>query len=146
MGPPEAPSPGVQGSREFALFDVCARQLGVSTDQVVQAVAYPQAVTRLPRLGGNALEGVFMHRGQLVPLVDLRRWMGADDVLHDGDQRRGAERQVLILQGGGRVIAVLIDSLGGLLRVRSEDVRRCTTMPTRSSCSTRWRWPRTAAR
>ena len=62
------------GSLEFALFEVGSQRIGVPSANVVQAIAYPAALTHLPR-AGQTLAGVFTHRGQVVPLLDLQRWM-----------------------------------------------------------------------
>ncbi len=66
----------VPDSLEFALFEVGSQRMGVPSANVVQAIAYPVALTHLPR-AGQALAGVFTHRGQVVPLLDLQRWMQA---------------------------------------------------------------------
>jgi chemotaxis signal transduction protein len=106
-----------EAGTEFALFDVGPQRVGVPSQNVVQAIACPP-LTRLPR-GKHALEGVFVHRGQVVPLVDLGRWMepGAGDPAESG-------KQVLILRAGDKVIAVRVHAVRGLLRVAASAVRR----------------------
>lgn len=94
---------------EFALFDLGQNRIGIATQHVVQAVAYPQNITQLPR-ARNALEGVFMHRGQMVPLVDLLRWIDPQS------QHRCQSQQVLVLRADDKVIAILVDAIKGLLR------------------------------
>lgn len=104
---------------EFALFDVGAQRIGVPSHNVVQAIAYPQQISRLPR-AKQALVGVFVHRAQVLPLLDLRHWMEAAEPQGHGT----AEQQVLVLKADGHMFAVVIDALRGLLRVGASDVQK----------------------
>ena len=119
-----APNGEAPDSTEFALFDLGAQRIGVPSQYVVQAIAYPQQLVRLPR-GRNALEGVFTHRGMVVPLLNVRHWMeqSAQAPIQSGPAQTGP-RQVLILQAGDKVLAILIDALKGLLRVPAADQKR----------------------
>ncbi len=109
---------------EFALFDVGSQRLGVPSHYVVQAIASPTQLTQVPR-ARHALAGVFVHRGQVVPLLDLGRWMAQQAGAQAAAQARAdGPRQVLILQADEKVFAVLIDALHGLLRVAAGDARR----------------------
>jgi chemotaxis signal transduction protein len=123
------------GSLEFALFEVGSQRIGVPSANVVQAIAYPAALTHLPR-AGRALAGVFTHRGQVVPLLDLQRWMlpqavdageGAGvavDAATASAGGTGASQQVLILKAADKLMAVVVHSVKGLLRVPPGAVRR----------------------
>ena len=82
----------------YALFTLGAQSFCVADAHVVQAVPYPADITRIPRTTG-ALHGVFMHRGQLVPLVDLGHWMGQSEV---SGKPAG---EALVLKANGVVLA-----------------------------------------
>ena len=101
---------------DFALFDLGPRRIAVATQHVVQATPYPQNLTSRPR-ASHALEGVFMHRGQLVPLVNLLKWIDPQSPHNSSSQ------QVLVLQADGKVIGILVDAIKGLLRTPDENVR-----------------------
>lgn len=105
---------------EFALFDVGAQHIGVPSHNVVQAIAYPSQISCLPR-SKQALVGVFVHRAQVLPLLDLRHWMEAVDSTQG---LTTTDQQVLILKAEQQMFAVTIDALKGLLRVQPEDVQK----------------------
>ena len=100
----------------FALFQIGTQTFGVADAHVVQAVVYPADLTPMPRTTG-ALHGVFMHRGQLVPLVDLGQWMGQSMA------RGGTGGEVLILQSDGVFTAIRVDAVKGLRRAQAGAVR-----------------------
>jgi chemotaxis signal transduction protein len=113
---PDADPAGV--GLAFALFGLGTLQVAVPADNVVQAIALPAQLTRLPR-AGNALEGVFLHRGQVVPLLDLQHWLAPDTARPDA-----TGRQVLVLRAAEQWVAIRIDTLKGLLRLPVQAVRR----------------------
>ena len=97
----------------YAQFTLGAQSFCVADAHVVQAVPYPADITRIPRTTG-ALHGVFMHRGQLVPLVDLAHWMGQSEV---SGKPAG---EALVLKANGVVLAIQVDAVKGLLRARAD--------------------------
>ena len=115
---PETPDVvAAQPPLTFALLVLGELVFGVQTDHLVQAVMRPQAVTTLPRNQGPVV-GVFEHRGHLVPMVDLRLWLAP------GAPAGPPCPQVAILNAGGRVLGLAIDSVQGLLRVQGLDVHQ----------------------
>lgn len=84
--------------------------------EVVQAVA----VRPLPR-SGDIVEGIFNYRGQLVPLLDIRRRFAlAKSKLHPA-------QQFIIADANGRLIAIRVDGSDGLAEipeVQIEDARQ----------------------
>lgn len=101
----------------FALVAIGALECGVPAEQVLHALARPEALTPLPRTR-DALEGVFMHRGEAVPVVDLRRWMGAVDPVSP------PPGQLLVLRCGTRRVGLAVEAVRGLLRVPPGGVHR----------------------
>ena len=65
---------GAAESGTYARVEIGTLHLAVNTRHVVQAIPRPAQLTLLPR-GKGALAGVFSHRGQVVPLVSLDRWL-----------------------------------------------------------------------
>ena len=105
-----------EAAQAFALVAVGDLEIGVPSACVTQALPWPAELTRLPRLQG-ALEGVFVHRGQVVPLVNLRQWMALPP-------EPSAAQQVLILGVAGRVLGVAVDAVCGLVQVAGSSVHR----------------------
>lgn len=101
----------------FAQVELGGLRFGLATSHVVQALARPRSLTRLPRSHG-ALEGVFNNRGQVVPVVDLRKWMA------DAPATDGTPPHVMVLAAEGRVVGVAVDAIRSLLRVRASCIHR----------------------
>lgn len=102
---------------EFALFDIGMQRIGVPIRSVVQALPYPTQITRMPRLD-KTLEGVFVHRGQVVPLIHLSRWMDS------GEPEAAGARQVLVLRADDKLLGIVIDGVKGLMKVRDSDIQQ----------------------
>ena len=95
--------------------------IGIPADSVVQAIALPSTPAVLPRRHG-ALACVVDHEGQLVPVVDLARWV---DVGAAGDGAGlAATARVLILHAQGRTIGLKVDTVDGLAEVALDAVAR----------------------
>lgn len=93
----------------FAKARLDALHFAVPTESVVQALARPAQLTPLPRASAN-LDGVFLYRGRLVPVVNLAHWMSP------GTLASRPAAQVLVLQQGDRTIGVGVDAVQGLLK------------------------------
>jgi len=85
-----------------------AVHLGIPVEAVVQAIPLPPTPAILPRRQG-ALYGVVEHRGMLVPVVDLARWV---DV---GTGAATRDARILVLRDGGRIVGLRVDTVGGLV-------------------------------
>lgn len=90
--------------------------IGIDIAHVRQVIAWPQAISRLPRSHDEVL-GVFMHRQQVLPLVDLGHWLGEP-------VRRQPPEQALILSDQGRALALAIDALQDVQRIPRTCVER----------------------
>ena len=108
---------GAAESGTYAMIEVGTLRLAVNTRHVVQAIPRPAHLTLLPR-GKGALAGVFSHRGQVVPLVSLDRW------LHSADGADSDGAQVLILRDGDKVMGLAVDAVRGLVRLTPADIHR----------------------
>jgi chemotaxis signal transduction protein len=96
----------------LAVAAVGAVNLAVAVEAVMQAIPLKGALTPLPRRQG-ALCGVAEHSGQLVPVVDLARWVDVGAAQADGEP---AER-IMMLSDGRRTIGLKVDTIRGLTDV-----------------------------
>ncbi len=103
--------------RAFALVQTGERQIGIDADHVVQAIGWPAELTVVPRVSG-ALAGVFEHRGQVMPLVSMVRWLQpeAPALCRPGP--------VLVLRAGGKMMGLAVDAVMGLLHVEVSGLHR----------------------
>ena len=101
----------------FALVELGSLHIGVATEHVMQAIPWPDKLAALPR-GNKALLGVFSHSGQIVPLVQLQKWIDPAINIPPGTQ------EVLILRAEGKVLGLAVDSVRGLLHADPADVHQ----------------------
>lgn len=102
----------------YAMVRAAGITLAVSADEVGQALQLAGSAAHLPR-SERALLGVFEHRGQVVPIVDLACW---GSLQPPGDTP--APAQVLMLQKAGRVTGIAIERTVGIALVEPGAVQR----------------------
>lgn len=101
-----------ESSVRLAVAAVGGVNVAVAVEAVQQAIPAKGALTALPRRQG-ALCGVAEHSGQLVPVVDLARWV---DIGAPQDDIEVAER-IMMLSDGPRTIGLKVDTIRGLTDV-----------------------------
>lgn len=82
---------------------------------VVRQVLNPLALTTLPHTLASVL-GVANHRGELIPVVDVRRHFG---VTVDGTRKS----KWLIVQDNATSVAMIVDAVTGVFRAYRENIR-----------------------
>lgn len=100
--------------QEFFCFRVGDLRLAVPSDNVLEVVR-TGPLTPLPR-APSFLMGVAGHRGQVLPVVDLLRF------LSKGEARVGPRTRLFIGVSGTFVAAVVSDQTLGLRRFRVADI------------------------
>ncbi|TWG87506.1 purine-binding chemotaxis protein CheW [Luteimonas sp. J16] len=106
---------GLAGSGEFLTFVLGEEEYGVDILQVQEIRSY-DAVTRLPD-APDYIKGVINLRGVIVPVVDMRlkfRLARAD---------YNALTVMIVLNVGGRVVGMVVDSVSDVVRLAPEQVR-----------------------
>ena len=87
---------------------------GINVAKVREVIRYP-VVTDYPK-GGGDIVGVFKSRGQVVPLINLAKWLGMEG-------RAPSESQfVIVTDFNGVVNGFLIDKISRIHRVSWEDL------------------------
>lgn len=71
---------------------------------VVREVSYLTPITRLPNTP-HYVEGVIDLRGEVMPIIDLRKRLGLPDRASDADTR------IMVLSAGGLTAAVIVDGV-----------------------------------
>ncbi|MDJ0928887.1 MAG: chemotaxis protein CheW [Gammaproteobacteria bacterium] len=90
-------------------FRLGAEQFIVSRDEIREVLMVPSSVTRVP--GAQAwLRGLSNVRGHILPLVDLRAFLGA------GTGGAGRSSRVLVLNGADFPCGLLVDEVHGFRR------------------------------
>jgi purine-binding chemotaxis protein CheW len=117
----EAPHPtpvGEDGSARrhtYVLFGVAGTTYAVRSDQVLHIEMIDQ-VTPVPNAAA-AVEGVVFSRGQVVPVINLRRRFGFDRAPLD------IRTRLLVVQVGTRRVGLMADDAREFIAIADEDVR-----------------------
>ncbi|MDF1565819.1 MAG: chemotaxis protein CheW [Deltaproteobacteria bacterium] len=108
-------------SSESVSVRLCSFQVGEETYVVdimrIQEIVNPLPVTAL-RSGSEVIEGVIDLRGQVVPLVDLRRQLGLSPSV------ASHARKQMIVNVGGKLVAFLVDAMGRVIEVSRDEIQR----------------------
>ncbi|MBR7745240.1 chemotaxis protein CheW [Undibacterium baiyunense] len=103
--------------QNFILCKLNDLQFVLPLEFVVQASEMPDDISQVPRRDG-AVVGIFMHREQSIPLIDLRRWLP-----WPGDLQN-MPAQILLLKKGEQSIGIAIDRVEGLQKTPSNRIQR----------------------
>lgn len=109
--------PGAQlakPEREFFVFRAGSFTFGVNSAEVRQ-VTRIERLTPLPRAPAFIL-GAFGHRGEVLPLVDLLRFLAL------GELKVGARSRLFVGMGEGHMVAFLTEAVVGLRRIQVADI------------------------
>jgi purine-binding chemotaxis protein CheW len=106
----------MNGSQQYCTFYVAGRLFGVEVLNV-QEVIRCQAITRVP-LAPFTVQGLINLRGQIVPVIDLRRRLGLPE--------RPAEEQPLnvVVRTEEGAVSWLVDEIGDVLETAQEAFER----------------------
>jgi purine-binding chemotaxis protein CheW len=83
----------------------------------VREIIRPIAITKV-RKGPRFVEGVINLRGEVIPVIDLRRRFELP-VIEDGPTRK-----IVILTVEGRVLGLIVDAVTEVVRVPKDSIRR----------------------
>jgi purine-binding chemotaxis protein CheW len=76
----------------------------------VQEIIRMMQITRVPQ-SPPEVEGVVNLRGQITPVVDLRKRFGMESLAH------GADARIIVVEVQGRVLGFVVDQVNEVLRI-----------------------------
>jgi purine-binding chemotaxis protein CheW len=100
--------------RQFVSFGVAGELFAVPLTLVHEIIRYPDIV-RVP-LGAPSLEGLGNLRGTVLPILSLRRMLGAADVEHDDATR------VVVLNADGRPVGLVVDRMANVVTAEPDRI------------------------
>ena len=109
VAPDKATESKARPEREFFLFKLGELRLGVPSENVREVVR-AGILTPLPKSAPFVL-GVCGHRGEVLPVMDLLRFLGK------GEARVGARTRLFVGVLHGFVVGVVVDSVVGLKKI-----------------------------
>lgn len=108
-------SPGGDGIVELVVFRVGSEEYAVDVRRVREVVA-PLPVRRMPRVP-EFMEGVADLRGEVIPVVDVRRRFG----LNAGTPTR--KTKLVVVHMGGSPVGLVVDAVLEVIRVPRAAIR-----------------------
>ena len=100
--------------KQYVAFRLAGQLYGAAIE-VVREVNYQTGITRLPNTPAY-VDGVMDLRGQILPVISLRRRLGLPDREHDGDTR------LLILNLDDRSTALVVDGVDTVLTLDESSI------------------------
>lgn len=100
--------------RQYVVFRLNGQAYGAEIS-VVREVNYLTPITRLPNTP-DYVDGVLDLRGEVLPVVDMRKRLGLSTREADTDTR------VMILNLGDRSSALIVDGVEHVLTLRDEEI------------------------
>jgi purine-binding chemotaxis protein CheW len=102
-------------SRQLVIFKLGDEDFGADILQVKEIEKLEQEVTRVPKSPGF-VEGVINLRGEIVPIVDLRKRFGLSV------RPVGADTRVIIVEVNDNLIGMIVDQVAEVLRVNVDNI------------------------
>lgn len=99
---------------QLVLFRIAGQTYGLDIHCVQRLLAMP-AVTRIPGAPG-CVAGVTEVRGQVVPLIDMRRRLGQEPA------DEAESRRVVIVESGGSQVGLVVDAVTEVFRLPASAV------------------------
>ncbi len=104
----------LNAEEQLVIFELANEVYGVDISRV-QEIIRMTAITRLPR-APEFVEGVINLRGKVIPVVDLKKRFGLDEM-----DRTKASR-IVVVDVGDHTIGMVVDAVSEVLRVPSDAV------------------------
>lgn len=100
----------IEESKQIIIFKLGDEEFGVDILQVREIEKLDQEVTRVPK-APSFVEGVINLRGEIVPIVDLRKrfMLNVKEV--------SSETRVIIVESNENLVGMIVDSVAEVLRV-----------------------------
>jgi len=103
---PEAPK---EGEDQFVSFTLANEEYGIPILRVQEIIRHSEP-TRVPRTP-DFVEGVLNLRGQVIPVIDLRRRFG----LPAGERNR--DTRIIVVEAGNQTIGMVVDGVSAVVPI-----------------------------
>ena len=100
--------------RQYVSFVLEGEEYGVPILSVQEIIRY-ETVTRVPQ-SANFIEGALNLRGQVIPVVNLRKKFG----LEHRDKNKST--RIIVVEVSGRVIGMIVDEVSEVLQIHAEHI------------------------
>ena len=101
-------------SRRFLIFEIDKLSIGVSTDFVIEIITN-HAITKVPMLP-SYIEGIINLRGQIIPIVNIRRRMGKPTVEFND------KMCIIVLNIESTYIGIIVDTVQQVVDINVKEI------------------------
>jgi purine-binding chemotaxis protein CheW len=105
---------GAQEERQLVIFDLACEAYGVDIN-AVQGIIRMQTITKVPRTP-EYVEGVINLRGEVIPVVDLRKRFGLTATEETKDSR------IVVVYIGEQQVGMVVDAVTEVLRISADSI------------------------
>jgi len=102
-------------NQQLVSFKIGSEEFGINIMKV-QEIIRMQEITKVPQMPGF-IEGILNLRGNVIPIVDLRKKFDLPEVEKTGDSR------IIVVSMLGRIIGIIVDSVSEVLRMNEEQIQ-----------------------
>ncbi len=106
---------GKEGEVQVVAFTMGEEEFACDI-QVVSEVIKMLKVTPLPQ-SLEFIEGVINLRGEVIPVIDLRRRFGMEEV------ERTKESRIIVVEVEGRMVGLIVDSVSEVIRLPEKQIQ-----------------------
>ncbi|QDS94592.1 Chemotaxis protein CheW [Roseimaritima multifibrata] len=112
--PSDAISGGKQTS-QFVGFEIDGQQYAFRIEQI-QEIVMPDQVTETPQVA-DYVEGVRNLRGEIIPIINLRKLLGLPSKQADSDTR------TIVVNVGQRTMGCTVDAVSHVIRIPEQSIQ-----------------------
>ena len=112
---PTSTNAQLAGEKEFLAFALGGEEYGIDI-QAVQEIRKVDPVTTMANAPAH-LKGVINLRGIIVPIVDLRVWLGLDQANYD------INTVVIVVSLHGQTVGLVVDGVSDVCTLGQEDIK-----------------------
>jgi purine-binding chemotaxis protein CheW len=118
------------GEIQLVVFDLASEHYGVNISDV-REIMRMQSITRVPG-AYSFVEGVINLRGNVLPVIDLRKRLGLKISEHTKDSR------IVIIDIEAGEIGVIVDAVTEVLRIPKSSIEPASSVITNASSNYLW--------
>lgn len=99
----------VEGERQLVVFSLYGEEFGIEITRVKEIIK-PREITRLPHTP-DFIEGVTNLRGEVIPVIDLKKRFGI------GSSQTTEDNRIIIAEVDGNRVGFIVDAVTEVLRI-----------------------------
>lgn len=102
---------------QFVVFSLGKEEYGVEINFVQEIVRIPEQTTKLPNMP-SYIEGMVNLRGQVFPVIDLKKRFGLEQT------ERGIDSRLLVLDLDGMLLGTIVDDVSEVLKIDDQSIEQ----------------------